>query len=101
MSHKCEANEGKRVRADKGTGKGEGGLTTMIASAVAETAQGGCTMTTMMMKTPSKLAEARRLQSIDDRVKDNCGALASMAATTTTVVKAAVTAVVTTNKETW
>ncbi len=73
----------------------------MIASAAAEAAQGGCTTMTMMTKTPSKPAEARRSPSVNDRGKDNCSASVSTAATTTTVVKVTATAAVTTNKETW
>jgi hypothetical protein len=56
---------------------------------------------TMMTKTPSKPAEARRSPSVNDRGKDNCSASVSTAATTTTVVKVTATAAVTTNKETW
>jgi hypothetical protein len=57
--------------------------------------------TTMMTKTPSMPAEAQRSPSVDDQGKDNCGTLASKAATITTAVKATATAAVTTNKETW
>jgi hypothetical protein len=41
------------------------------------------------------------IPNVDDQVEDNCGTLASTAATTTTVVKATTRATVTTNKETW
>ena len=76
-------------------------MTSMIASAAAEAAQGGCTTMTMMTKTPSTPAEARRSPSVDNRGKDNCIALVSTAATTTTLVKVTGTTAVTTNKETW
>jgi hypothetical protein len=71
------------------------------ASAAAEVAQGGCTTMTMMTKTPSTPAEARRSPSVDDGGEDNCSASASTAATRTTVVKVTAMAAVTTNKETW
>ncbi len=94
-----------RTRADEGgrghKGKGKGELTSMIASAAAEAAQGGCTTMTMTTKTPSTPAEAPRFPSVDDRGEDNCSALAATVAKTTTVVKVTATAAVTTNKETW
>ncbi len=76
-------------------------MTSMIASGAAEAVQGGCTTMTMMTKTPSTPAEARRCPRINNRGKDNCSALVSMAATTTTAVKVTAMAAVTTNKETW
>lgn len=76
-------------------------MTSMIASAAAAAAQGGCTTMAMMTKTPSTPAEARRSPRINDRGKDNCSALVSTAATTTTAMKVTATAAVTTNKETW
>ncbi len=78
-------------------------MTSMLASASAtpEVVQGGCTTMTMMTKTPSTPAEARRSPSVNNQGKDNCSASASTAATTTTVAKVTAMAAVTTDKETW
>jgi hypothetical protein len=54
-----------------------------------------------LTKTPSTPVEEWGFTSIDNQGKDNCGALASTAATTTTMVKGTATAAVTTNKEKW
>ena len=52
----------------------------------------------MMTKTQSTPTVAQRSPSVDDQGKDNCGALASTAATKTTVVKVTLMAAVTRNK---
>ncbi len=98
---RVQGQQGKEGKGGQGhKGKGEGELTSMIASVAAEAAQGGCMTTTMMTKTPSMPAEARRSPSVGDRGKDNCGASTSTAATTTTVVKATAMVATRTNKET-